>query len=126
MGVGTPDDIVEAVRRGVDLFDCVMPSRNARHGHLHTRAGVINLNNEKYATDRDPIEPTCACPTCRRYSRGYLRHLFKAGELLAMRLSVLHNLWFYNQLMAEIRQAIEQGDFEDYYRRHVQVLSRRI
>ncbi|NLT58101.1 MAG: tRNA guanosine(34) transglycosylase Tgt [Clostridiales bacterium] len=126
MGVGTPDNLLEAVRRGVDLFDCVMPSRNARHGHLHTRAGVINLNNEKYATDRDPIEPTCACPTCRRYSRGYLRHLFKAGELLAMRLSVLHNLWFYNQLMAEIRQAIEQGDFEDYYRRHVQVLSRRI
>ena len=99
MGVGTPINILEAVNRGVDLFDCVMPSRNARHGHLFTSAGIINIMNAKYELDDMPIDPNCNCPTCKRFSRAYIRHLFKSGEMLAMRLAVLHNLYFYNNLL---------------------------
>ncbi len=109
MGVGTPKNIYEAVLRGVDFFDCVLPARNARHGHVFTHEGHINLKNEQYKTDPAPIDPLCQCPTCRTYSRAYLRHLFKAGEILALRLSVLHNLFFYNRLLADIRRAIENG-----------------
>lgn len=112
MGVGTPENIIEGVRRGVDFFDCVMPARNGRHGKLFTRHGVLNIKNEKYKTDFSPIDPDCGCPVCRRHSRAYLRHLFAAGELLAMRFGAIHNLWFYNELMADIRQSIEQGRFE--------------
>ena len=111
MGVGTPGNILEAVARGVDFFDCVMPARNGRHGHLNTWQGIINIKNEKYALDESPIDPACGCPVCRRYSRAYLRHLFKAGELLALRLSVMHNLWFYNSLLARIRESLENGSF---------------
>lgn len=114
MGVGTPGNILEAVSRGVDLFDCVMPSRNARHGHLFTHSGIINISNSKYARDESPIDPECSCPVCRNYSRGYLRHLFKANEMLGMRLAVMHNLYFYNNLMKEIRYNIENNSFEDY------------
>ena len=126
MGVGTPSNIIESVARGVDFFDCVMPSRNGRHGHLNTWRGVINLNNKKYERDADPIEPGCGCPTCRRYSRAYLRHLLKAQEPLALRLLVLHNLWFYNHLMARIREALDEGRFEAFRREYSEVLSRRI
>ncbi len=111
MGVGTPGNILEAVARGVDFFDCVMPARNGRHGHLNTWQGIINIKNEKYALDESPIDPACGCPVCRRYSRAYLRHLFKAGELLALRLSVMHNLWFYNSLLARIRESLENDSF---------------
>lgn len=114
MGVGTPGNILEAVSRGVDLFDCVMPSRNARHGHLFTHSGIINISNSKYARDESPIDSKCSCPVCRNYSRGYLRHLFKANEMLGMRLAVMHNLYFYNNLMKEIRYNIENNSFEDY------------
>lgn len=114
MGVGTPGNIIEAVSRGVDLFDCVMPSRNARHGHLFTKNGIININNAKYILDDKPIDETCKCPVCRKYSRGYIRHLLKANEMLGMRLAVMHNLYFYNHLMAEIRNHIENGSFGDY------------
>ena len=106
MGVGTPGNIIEAVARGVDLFDCVMPSRNARHGHLNTWNGVINIKNAKYERDERPIDPACGCPACRNYSRAYIRHLFKAEELLGMRLAVMHNLWFYNHLMERIRDEL--------------------
>ncbi|HIT32815.1 MAG TPA: tRNA guanosine(34) transglycosylase Tgt [Candidatus Enterenecus stercoripullorum] len=111
MGVGTPSNIVEAVARGVDFFDCVMPARNARHGKLFTWNGWLNLKNERYKLDGRPIDPDCQCPACRSFSRGYLRHLFVAGEMLAMRLAVLHNLYFYNQLMARIREALDAGAF---------------
>ncbi len=111
MGVGTPSNIIESVYRGVDFFDCVMPARNGRHGRLYTWEGVINIKNEKYAEDSMPIDPTCGCPVCRRYSRAYLRHLFKAEEMLAMRHSVMHNLYFYNRLMEKIRFELEFGDF---------------
>ena len=114
MGVGTPRNILEGVRRGIDFFDCVMPSRNARHANLFTHKGVVNLNNAKYARDPRPIEEGCGCPACRNYSRAYLRHLFKAGEMLAMRMAVLHNLYFYNKLMEEIREALEEGRFEKF------------
>ena len=114
MGVGTPVNILEAVRRGVDFFDCVMPSRNARHGNLFTSKGLINLNNNKYERDPRPIEEGCDCPACRSYSRAYIRHLFKARELLGMRLCVLHNLYFYNTMMEEIRAAIEAGRYKEY------------
>lgn len=114
MGVGTPGNILEAVSRGVDLFDCVMPSRNARHGHLFTHSGIINISNSKYARDESPIDSKCSCPVCRNYSRGYLRHLFKANEMIGMRLAVMHNLYFYNNLMKEIRYNIENNSFEDY------------
>ena len=126
MGVGTPGNIIEAVSRGVDLFDCVMPSRNARHGHLFTHDGIININNEKYRKDLDPIEKGCQCPTCQKHSRAYIRHLFKAGEILAMRLCVIHNLYFYNTLMLEIRDSLDNGTFEQYKSKYVDLLDKRI
>ena len=126
MGVGTPGNILEAVRRGVDLFDCVMPSRNARHGHLFTDAGIININNKKYEKDDLPIDPTCNCPTCQRHSRAYIRHLFKAQEMLAMRLCVMHNLYFYNNLMTRIREALDNDTFDEFYNKYVDRLDTRI
>lgn len=111
MGVGTPGNIIEGVARGIDFFDCVLPARNARHGHLYTREGRINLNNQKYAADPLPIDPVCGCPVCRTHSRAYVRHLLRAEEVLGLRLCVMHNLWFYNNLMAEIRTAIEENRF---------------
>ena len=114
MGVGTPSNIIEAVWRGVDFFDCVMPARNARHGHLHTRNGRINLNNQQYADDPRPIDETCGCPVCAKHSRGYLRHLLRSGDVLGLRLCVMHNLWFYNNLMGEIRLAIEEKRFDAF------------
>ena len=126
MGVGTPVNILEAVHRGVDLFDCVMPSRNARHGHLFTSKGIINLINEKYSRDFTPIDENCGCPACRNHSRGYIRHLLKAGEMLGMRLAVMHNLWFYNNLMKEIRDALDEGRFEAYYEEKRAILGKRI
>lgn len=126
MGVGTPGNILEAVRRGVDLFDCVMPSRNARHGHLFTSAGIININNKKYEKDNLPIDPECNCPTCQRHSRAYIRHLFKAQEMLAMRLCVMHNLYFYNNLMKKIRDALDNDSFETFYMENVYKLDTRI
>ena len=115
MGVGTPQNIVEAVHRGVDFFDCVMPSRNARHGNLFTWRGKINLLNEKYMEDARPIAEECGCPACKNYSRAYIRHLFKAKEALGMRLAVLHNLYFYNELMQKIRDALDEDRFEEFY-----------
>ncbi len=126
MGVGTPENILEAVHRGVDLFDCVMPSRNARHGHVFTWDGHRNLINSKYAEDDRPIDETCDCPTCRRHSRAYIRHLFKSGEMLGMRLAVIHNLYFYNTLMERIRQALDEGRFEAFYREYTNRLDVRI
>ena len=117
MGVGTPANILEAVERGVDFFDCVYPTRNGRHGHLYTNRGKINLFNAKYELDERPIEEGCNCPACRRYSRAYIRHLLKAKEMLGMRLCVLHNLYFYNTMMEEIREALEQGEFAAYKKR---------
>ena len=114
MGVGTPINIVEAVERGVDFFDCVYPSRNGRHGHVYTHHGKINLFNAKYETDSEPIEKGCGCPACRRYSRAYIRHLLKAKEMLGMRFCVLHNLYFYNHLMEDIRKAIEEHNFSTF------------
>jgi queuine tRNA-ribosyltransferase len=126
MGVGTPVNILEAVKRGVDFFDCVMPSRNARHGHLFTSKGVINITNAKYERDLSPIDENCGCPTCRRYSKGYLRHLLKAGEMLFMRLAVIHNLYFYNNLMKEIRLSLKNDNFDDYYQKQKEILGKRI
>lgn len=126
MGVGTPGNIIEAVWRGVDMFDCVMPSRNARHGHLFTHNGVININNKKYEDDLSPIEEGCGCPTCQKHSKAYIRHLLKSGEMLASRLMVMHNLYFYNNLMCEIRQALDEGRFEEYRRQNSAKLSERI
>lgn len=126
MGVGTPGNILEGVSRGVDLFDCVMPSRNARHGHLFTKQGIININNSKYILDESPIDAGCSCPVCQRYSRGYIRHLMKASEMLGMRLAVMHNLYFYNNLMTEIRYHIENGSFEDYKNEYCVKLDTRI
>jgi len=126
MGVGTPENILEAVHRGVDLFDCVMPSRNARHGHVFTWQGHRNLINNKYADDPRPIDEECDCPTCRKYSRSYIRHLLKAGEMLGMRLTVQHNLYFYNRLMERIRQALDEGTFEEFYRKYTNFLDVRI
>ncbi len=114
MGVGTPTNILEAVDRGIDMFDCVYPSRNGRHGHLYTHHGKININNAKYAEDDRPIEEGCGCPACRRYSRAYIRHLHKSGEILGLRLCVLHNLYFYNHLMEEIRDAIDEGRYKEF------------
>ena len=114
MGVGTPANILEAVDRGVDFFDCVYPSRNGRHGHVYTNNGKLNLFNAKYELDERPIEEGCQCPACRTYSRAYIRHLLKAKEMLGMRLCVLHNLYFYNTMMEEIREAIEQGRYKEY------------
>lgn len=126
MGVGTPGNIIEGVSRGVDLFDCVMPSRNARHGHLFTHMGIININNEKYRDDMSPIEEGCRCPTCQKHSRAYIRHLFKAKEMLAMRLCVMHNLYFYNMLMQEIRDALDNGTFSEFKDKNVDLLDKRI
>ncbi|MBQ1705700.1 MAG: tRNA guanosine(34) transglycosylase Tgt [Clostridia bacterium] len=126
MGVGTPANIIEGVARGVDFFDCVMPSRNARHGHVFTSQGHINLNNAKYASDPRPLDENCDCPVCRRYSRGYIRHLLKAGEMLGMRLAVMHNLYFYNHLMADIRTAIEEGRFDAFRRENTEKFVKRI
>ena len=114
MGVGTPQNILEGVERGIDFFDCVYPSRNGRHGHVYTNKGKLNLFNAKYETDEKPIEEGCQCPACRHYSRAYIRHLLKAKEMLGMRLCVLHNLYFYNTMMEEIRQALDEGRFSQY------------
>jgi len=126
MGVGTPGNIIEAVWRGVDFFDCVLPARNARHGHLYTKNGRINLNNKKYETDSTPVDPECGCPVCQKYSKGYLRHLLKADEVLGLRLCVAHNLWFYNDLMAQIRLAIEEGRYDSFRETWSERLDRRI
>ncbi len=126
MGVGTPSNIIEAVARGVDFFDCVIASRNARHAFIFTKNGTMNLLNQKYETDPEPIDPTCGCPACRHYSRAYIRHLFKAKEMLGMRLCVLHNLYFYNHLMEEIRNAIEDDRFEQFREENVEKLAKRI
>lgn len=126
MGVGTPVNIIEAVYRGVDFFDCVMPARNGRHGHLFTWDGIINIKNEKYAKDERPIDPRCDCPVCRRYSRAYVRHLFKAEEMLAMRLAVAHNLYFYNSLTARIRENLENGTFGEFRNTYKEILDKRI
>lgn len=126
MGVGKPGNIIEGVARGIDLFDCVMPSRNARHGHLNTWQGVRNILNAKYQKEDLPIDETCDCPTCQHYSRAYLRHLFQAHEALGMRLAVLHNLHFYNTLMEQIRTAIEQNRFADFRKEYTERLDRRI
>lgn len=116
MGVGTPENIVEGVARGIDFFDCVMPARNGRHAKIFTHGGTMNLKNEKYARDDRPLEEGCDCPVCRRYSRAYIRHLFKAEEIMALRFGVLHNLWYYNHLMEEIRKSLEEGRFEEFRR----------
>ncbi len=126
MGVGTPSNIIEAVARGVDFFDCVMPARNARHGKLYTWEGSINIKNEKYKLDESPIDPQCDCPVCRNFSRSYLRHLFVAGEMLAMRLAVLHNLYFYNSLMAHIRAALDEGTFDAFRETYSAKLDQRL
>ena len=126
MGVGTPTNIIEGVARGVDFFDCVMPARNARHAKLFTWQGAINLKNAKYERDERPIDPECDCPVCRRYSRSYLRHLFKAEEMLAMRLSVMHNLYFYNHLMERIRDAIDNDTFDAFRAEYSERLDQRI
>ncbi len=126
MGVGTPGNILESVYRGVDFFDCVMPARNGRHGHLYTWEGVINIKNEKYKLDDGPVANGCRCPVCRTYSRAYLRHLFKAEEILALRLSVAHNLYFYNDLMSRIRRALDEGSFDAFRRRYAEILDSRI
>jgi queuine tRNA-ribosyltransferase len=123
MGVGTPANILEAVDRGVDFFDCVYPSRNGRHGHLYTKFGKINLFNAKYELDSRPIEEGCQCPACRRYSRAYIRHLLKAKEMLGMRLCVLHNLYFYNHLMEEIRNALDEGRYAAFKKERLESMS---
>lgn len=125
MGVGTPGNIIEGVSRGVDLFDCVMPSRNARHGHLFTWDGIINLNNAKFMNDSEPIEPGCQCPTCKHHSKAYIRHLFKSKEVLGLRLAVTHNLYFYNTLMEKIREALDNGTFEEFKAKYVDLLDAR-
>ena len=126
MGVGTPVNIIEGVARGIDLFDCVMPSRNARHGHLFTWKGIINLNNAKYERDMAPVDEQCQCPVCLNHSRAYLRHLLKSGEMLGQRLTVMHNLWFYNTLMERIREELEKGTFQQFREEMVPILGKRI
>ena len=126
MGVGTPVNILNAVERGVDLFDCVMPSRNARHGHLFTSKGIININNKKYEYDMTPIDENCGCPVCQRYSKAYIRHLLKSTEMLSQRLLVMHNLWFYNNLMSDIRKAIDEGRFAEFKAEQEKILGKRI
>ena len=126
MGVGTPSNIIEGVARGIDFFDCVMPTRNARHGHLYTWDGIMNINNAKYQTDERPIEEGCGCPACRSFSRAYVRHLMKSGEMLSQRLTVMHNLWFYNHLMEKIRETLENGTFDEFRARYSERLGKRI
>ncbi len=126
MGVGTPGNIIEGVARGVDFFDCVMPARNGRHGHLFTWNGIINIKNEKYMRDELPIDSECDCPVCRRYSRAYVRHLFKANEMLAMRFAVTHNLYFYNKLMEKLRLSLDEGSFEQFRGKYSKLLDTRI
>ena len=126
MGVGTPLNILNGVERGVDLFDCVLPSRNARHGHLFTSKGIININNKKYEYDMTPIDENCKCPVCRRYSKAYIRHLLKSSEMLSQRLLVIHNLWFYNHLMEDIRNALDNGNFAEFKKEKEQVFGNRI
>ena len=126
MGVGTPINILEAVDRGVDFFDCVIASRNARHANLFTENGYMNLMNAKYERDMRPIDENCNCPACRNYSRAYIRHLFKAKEMLAMRLCVLHNLYFYNNLMSNVRIAIEDGRYKEFKEEKIKAYSKRI
>ena len=126
MGVGTPVNILEGVYRGVDIFDCVMPSRNARHGHVFTWEGCRNMFNAKYELDELPIDENCDCPTCRNFSRAYIRHLFKSGEMLAMRLCVMHNIYFYNTLLEKIRSAMDNDEFESFYRTQREILGKRI
>ena len=126
MGVGTPVNIIEAVARGVDLFDCVMPSRNARHGHIFTWQGCRNILNVKYELDSKPLDEECDCPVCKTHSRAYIRHLFKSGEILGMRLAVMHNLYFYNTLLEKIRNALDDNSFEQFYRKYSKILGARI
>lgn len=126
MGVGTPVNILEGVYRGIDLFDCVMPSRNARHGHLFTWDGIININNAKYELDDTPIDSTCTCPTCQSFSRAYIRHLMKTNEMLGMRLAVMHNLHFYNHLMTRIREELDNGTYTQFYNKYKEILGKRI
>lgn len=126
MGVGTPVNILEAVYRGVDLFDCVMPARNGRHGHIFTKSGIINIKNAKYALDDSPIDKDCDCYVCRNYSRAYINHLFKADEMLGLRFAVMHNLYFYNNLLLEIRTALDQNKFNEYYINNRDILDKRI
>lgn len=126
MGVGTPGNIIEGVARGVDFFDCVMPARNGRHGHMFTWNGIINIKNEKYMRDEQPIDPECDCPVCKRYSRAYVRHLFKANEMLAMRFAVMHNLYFYNKLMEKIRMSLDNDNFEQFRSKYTKMLDTRI
>ena len=126
MGVGIPVNILNAVERGIDLFDCVMPSRNARHGHLFTTKGIININNQKYERDMTPIDEDCDCPVCRRYSKAYIRHLLKAKEMLSQRLLVMHNLWFYNKLMEDIRTALDEGRFAEFKKEKEEIYGKRI
>ena len=126
MGVGAPGNIIEGVARGVDFFDCVMPARNGRHGHLFTWNGIINIKNEKYLRDEQPIDSECDCPVCKRYSRAYVRHLFKANEMLAMRFAVMHNLYFYNKLMEKIRMSLDNDNFEQFRSKYTKMLDTRI
>ncbi len=126
MGVGTPSNIIEAVARGVDMFDCVMPSRNARHATVFTWSGIMHLTNKCYETDSRPIDEQCDCPVCRNFSRSYVRHLFKAGEMLAGRLAVMHNLYFYNTLAEKIREALDKGEFDAFRRKYSELLAMRI
>ncbi|QEY34077.1 tRNA guanosine(34) transglycosylase Tgt [Caproiciproducens galactitolivorans] len=126
MGVGTPENILEAVKRGVDIFDCVMPSRNARHGHVFTWEGCRNLFNAKYTLDEAPLDESCDCPTCRDFSRAYIHHLFKSGEMLAMRLCVTHNIYFYNTLLERIRKSLDEGNFQEFYNNNIRKLDTRI
>lgn len=126
MGVGTCSNIIEGVARGIDLFDCVMPSRNARHGHVYTNSGIINMNNNRYVDDPLPIDPECDCPVCKSFSRGYIRHLLKAKEILGPRLLVMHNLYFYNRLMERIREAIDNDCFDEFRNKYSPIISKRI
>lgn len=126
MGVGTPENILEAVYRGVDMFDCVMPSRNARHAHLFTWQGIRNIFNAKYTLDTSPIDEECDCPVCQHFDRAYLRHLFKSGEMLGMRLAVMHNIYFYNNLMKKIRKELDNGTFNEFYLKYRDILGKRI
>ena len=126
MGVGTPVNILEAVYRGIDMFDCVMPTRNARHANVFTWSGRRNMNNEKYSLDTEPLDNECDCPVCRNFTRAYIRHLFKSGEMLAMRLCVMHNVYFYNTLLMRIREALDEDRYEQFYLHYRDILDKRI